>query len=76
MKGVPGSNLMPAIVASWLASGPAAPKRSDVTIAGQKLVRVAFSQGPVHYLLARGGIVLDLDTTDETLVATMLPLLK
>jgi hypothetical protein len=75
-KGVKASDLAAAIVESWMASALSAPKRSDVTIAGQKQSRVAYSQGPVDYVFERNGVVFDIETTDESLVSKVLPLLE
>jgi len=76
VKGVQASDLASAIVASWMAETTGTPTRSDVTVAGHKITKVAFAQGGADYLYAVGGVVFDIETTDEALVATVLPLLK
>jgi len=76
VKGVQASDLASAIVASWMAETTGTPTRSDVTVAGHKITKVAFAQGGADYLYAVGGVVFDIETTDEALVAMVLPLLK
>lgn len=76
VKGMLAPDLASAIVTSWMANTTLTPKRSDVTIAGRKLAKVAYAQGGADYVFATGGVVLDIETTDESLVSKVLALLK
>ncbi len=76
VKGVAGSDIAAAIVDSWMAATAGSPVRSDVTIGGQKLTKVAYAQGGADYVYATGDTVFDIETTDETLVSKVLALLK
>ena len=76
VKGMPGSDLATAVVGSWMANTTQTPTRSDVTIAGQKLTKVAYAQGGADYVYGTAGVAFDIETTDESLVAKVLALLK
>jgi hypothetical protein len=75
VNGVPTSDLASAIVESWMANTTLTPKRSDVTIAGHRLTKVAFAQG-ADYVYETTGVVFDIETTDDSLVSKVLPLLE
>ncbi len=77
VKGVDHPRLAQAIVSAFRADATTSPTESQVTLAGRTVTKVAYSQGPAEYLLeATGGVVFDIETTDESLVAKVLPLLK
>ena len=75
-KGVKVPDLASAIVASWMANTTGTPTRSTVTIGGHPLTRVAYASGAADYVYEGTGVVFDIETTDETLVSAVLPLLK
>jgi len=76
VKGVKASDVASAIVGSWMANTTGTPTRSSVTIAGHKLTKVAYAQGGADYVYEGTGVVFDIETTDESLVSKVLPLLK
>jgi len=76
VNGVKGSDLAVAIVASWMANTASTPARSDATIASRKLTKVAYAQGPADYVFDLSNVGYDIQTTDESLVAKVLPLFK
>jgi hypothetical protein len=77
ITGVDHPKLAQAIIGAFRADATTSPTESRVTLAGRTLTKVAFSQGPAEYLLeAAGGVVFDIETTDETLATKVLPLLK
>jgi hypothetical protein len=75
-KGMNGSDLATAIVGSWMANTTQTPTRSDVTIAGKKLAKVAYPQGGADYVYGTAAVAFDIETTDESLVSKVLSLLK
>jgi len=76
VKGMPGSDLATAVVGSWMANTTQTPTRSDVTIAGKKLTKVGYPQGGADYVYGTAAVAFDIETTDESLVAKVLALLK
>lgn len=76
VKGVKASDVASAIVGSWMANTTGTPTRSNVTIAGHKLTKVAYAQGGADYVYEGTGVVFDIETTDESLVSKVLALLK
>jgi hypothetical protein len=76
VKGMPGSDLATAVVGSWMANTTQTPTRSDVTIAGKKLAKVAYPQGGADYVYGTAAVAFDIETTDESLVSKVLSLLK
>ena len=76
VKGMPGSDLATAVVGSWMANTTQTPARSDVTIAGKKLTKVGYPQGGADYVYGTAAVAFDIETTDESLVAKVLALLK
>ena len=76
-EGISQADLARAIVGAFRADATSAPTESQVTLAGHKVTTVTYSQGPAEYLFeGAGGVVFDIETTDEALVSTLLPLLK
>ena len=47
-----------------------------MTIAGHKLTKVGYPQGPADYVYGNAYVAFDVETTDETLVTKVLALLK
>jgi hypothetical protein len=76
VKGMTGTGLATAIITSWMANTTETPTRSNVTIAGRKLTKVGYTQGPADYVYGTATIAFDIETTDETLVSKVLALLK
>jgi hypothetical protein len=76
VKGVKGTDLATAVVTSWMANTTQTPMRSSVTIAGHKLTKVGYPQGPADYVYGNASVAFDVETTDETLVAKVLALIK
>jgi hypothetical protein len=76
VKGVKGTDLATAIVTSWMANTTETPTRSNVTIAGRKITKVGYTQGPADYVYGTATIAFDVETTDQTLVSKVLALLK
>ena len=77
VEGVGSADLVTAIVGAFRADATSSPSESQVTLAGRTLTKVTYSQGPAEYLIeAAGGVVFNIETTDEALVSTLLPLLK
>ena len=76
VKGVSGTDLAAAVVTSWMTNTTQTPTRSTVTIAGQKLTKVSYPQGPADYVYGNASVAFDIETTDETLVTKVLALLK
>jgi len=77
VEGVDTADLAKAIVSAFRADATSSPTASEVTLAGRRLTKVTYTQGPAEYLfLATDGVVFDIETTDESLVSTVLPLLK
>ena len=65
--GVTGTDLAAAIVTSWIADVTETPTRSVVTIAGHKLTKVGYAQGPADYVYGTATIAFDIETSDEAL---------
>jgi hypothetical protein len=76
VKGVSGTDLAAAVVTSWMTNTTQTPTRSTVTIAGHKLTKVGYPQGPADYVYGNASVAFDVETTDETLVAKVLALIK
>jgi hypothetical protein len=76
VKGVKGTDLATAVVTSWMANTTQTPMRSSVTIAGHKLTKVGYPQGPADYVYGNASVAFDVETTDETLLAKVLALIK
>jgi hypothetical protein len=76
VTGVTGTDLAAAVVTSWMANTSQTPTRSTVTIAGHKLTKVSYPQGPADYVYGTATIAFDIETTDDTLVPKLLALLK
>jgi hypothetical protein len=76
VKGVSGTDLAAAVVTSWMTNTTQTPLRSTVTIAGHKLTKVGYPQGPADYVYGNASVAFDVETTDETLVAKVLALIK
>ncbi len=74
--GVSTADLGKAVIESWSAGASPAPTNSQLTIGGRKVTKVAFSQSPPDYMWEGDGVVFDIETTDESLVSTVLPLLR
>jgi hypothetical protein len=77
VDGVAPADLARAMVAAFRADTTSSPTESEVTLAGRKVTKVTYGQGPAEYLFeAPGGVVFDIETTDESLVSKVLPLLE
>ena len=76
VKNVKPADLESAIIASWMAAATDKPTPSDVTLGGQKFTKVAYSSGVSDYLYGTGAVVIDIETSDESLVAKVLALIK
>jgi hypothetical protein len=76
VKGVSGIDLAAAVVTSWMTNTTQTPTRSSVTIAGHKLTKVGYPQGPADYVYGNASVAFDVETTDETLVTKVLALIK
>ncbi len=76
VNGVPGTDLAAAVVASWMTNTTETPTRSTVTIAGHKLTKIGYTQGPADYVYANATVAFDVETTDEALVPKVLALIK
>jgi hypothetical protein len=76
VTGVTGTDLAAAVVTSWMANTSQTPTKSAVTIAGHKLTKVSYPQGPADYVYGTATIAFDIETTDDTLVPKVLALLK
>lgn len=77
VEGVDHPDLATAIVSAFRADATSSPTESQVTFAGRKVTKVTYSQGPAEYLIeGAGGVVFDIETTDESLVSKVLPFLE
>jgi len=77
VQGVDSADLARAIVSAFRADATSSPAESEVTLGGRTLTKVTYGEGPAEYLLeAAGGVVFDIESTDESLVTKVLPLLE
>ena len=76
VKGVSGTDLAAAVVTSWMTNTTQTPTRSTVTIAGHKLTKVGYPEGPADYVYGNASVAFDVETTDEALVPKVLALIK
>ena len=77
VEGVDPADLAEAIVSAFRADATSSPTESEVTLGGRTLTKVTYGEGPAEYLFeAPGGVVFNIETTDESLVTKVLPLLE
>ena len=77
VQGADPGTVAPLLANAMLTDTTSTPVKSQTSIGGVPVTKITYSQGPAEYLFeAADGIVFNVETTDESLAAIVLPTLK